>query len=84
MHEGEVQGAWLVDIIITWNAGTDAQRQGKPMQLVMCVVNMLVVLGFSMVPYIDWAAHAFGMLGGLLVGFITLFCRLSLDFFILS
>jgi hypothetical protein len=62
-----VQGAWFVDILAEWGDGDRQANHQRAFQLVMCFVNMMIILGFSFVPMIDWAAHAFGMLGGLLV-----------------
>ena len=33
-------------------------------QFIMVVVNISVIIGFSFVPYIDWAAHIFGLISG--------------------
>lgn len=62
-----IMGAWFVDILADWGDGEAHLQQQRYFQLVMCFVNMLVILGFSFVPMIDWAAHAFGMVGGLLL-----------------
>lgn len=32
------------------------------------MINIIVVLAMSVVPMVDWAAHAGGLLGGLLTG----------------
>lgn len=72
-----LMGAWLVDILCEWGDG-DAAAQGQhSFQLVLVVINALVVLGFSAVPYIDWAAHAFGMLGGALIACVLFGHRIA-------
>ena len=39
------------------------QRAGN---LVLVFLNIVVTLSFSTVPYVDWAAHTGGLLGGML------------------
>jgi hypothetical protein len=34
----------------------------------MMAINITVVMLLSLIPYIDWAAHLFGLLGGVLLG----------------
>ena len=45
------QGAWLVDILVEWGEGNSQTQQQRSFQLVMCVVNMMVILGFSFVRF---------------------------------
>ncbi len=37
-------------------------------QLVVAVINVAIILAFSLTPYIDWAAHVGGLIGGALLG----------------
>lgn len=67
-----IMGAWFVDILSEWGDGDRQDNQQRAFQLVMCFVNMTVILSFSFVKMIDWAAHAFGMLGGILVNMYLL------------
>ena len=41
-----------------------SQRAGN---LVLVFLNIVVTLSFSTVPYVDWAAHTGGLLGGMLL-----------------
>ena len=59
-----VMGAWIVHLIIHWSDGDAQEIQQRAFQFVIAIVNVSVIIGFSFVPYIDWAAHIFGLIGG--------------------
>lgn len=59
-----VMGAWFVQLLMTWGEGPDHVQQARSFQFIMCVVNIFVIIGFSFVPFVDWAAHLFGLVGG--------------------
>jgi membrane associated rhomboid family serine protease len=61
-------GGWLVHILTRWNVSSE-DYGAKAFSLVICVVNILVIVGFSFVPFIDWAAHLGGLLSGILSHF---------------
>lgn len=63
-----VMGAWLAELVIKWSDTSDGQQSNRMFQFVMCFINILIIIGFSFVPFIDWAAHIFGLIGGLLLG----------------
>jgi hypothetical protein len=58
------RSAWLVHILLHWSEGDEAAQQQRSFQLIMAIINISVIIGFSFVPFIDWAAHVFGLLGG--------------------
>ena len=60
-------GAYSVEMCCHWEDGDANDKSQRQFQLVMVFVNCLVVLGFSLVPMIDWAAHLGGMVVGALV-----------------
>ena len=43
------QGAWIVDILVEWGTGPAHVQSNRQMQFVMASVNILIILGFSMV-----------------------------------
>jgi membrane associated rhomboid family serine protease len=61
-------GAWLAEISCKWSNGTPEEVHARAGYLVMVVLNILITLSFSTVPYIDWAAHLGGLLGGMMIG----------------
>ena len=108
-----VLGAWLSEILVSWERGREApaaaaeaqpfslsatagsaafavfsalspraraahaaqaaavaeEEQSKRVaQLMLAILNIGVVMAFSLTPLIDWAAHTFGLIGGLLGG----------------
>lgn len=66
-----LMGAWFVDLLVEWGDGDAAAQGNRSFQLVMCFINITIVIGFSFVPYVDWAAHSGGLLGGALIAMIT-------------
>jgi membrane associated rhomboid family serine protease len=63
-----VFGAWVSFLLASWSEGDDTAQRQRGFQFVMAVANIMVIIGFSFVPYVDWAAHVFGLLGGMLLG----------------
>ena len=61
-------GAWLVEILAKWNAGTDFDRRKRSIELVIVFVNITIILSMSAVPGIDWCSHVGGWLSGTLIG----------------
>ena len=59
-------GAWLVALLVAWGEGDRVAQQQRGVNLILCVINCVFIISLSMVPYIDWAAHVGGMLGGML------------------
>eukprot|EP00559_Dactyliosolen_fragilissimus_P005239 CAMPEP_0184860824 /NCGR_PEP_ID=MMETSP0580-20130426/5640_1 /TAXON_ID=1118495 /ORGANISM="Dactyliosolen fragilissimus" /LENGTH=343 /DNA_ID=CAMNT_0027358077 /DNA_START=35 /DNA_END=1066 /DNA_ORIENTATION=+ len=45
------------------------------------ILSVIVIGLFSFVPYVDWAAHLGGLLGGLSVGLMIFACRIKTLFF---
>ena len=60
-------GAWLVEIVLKWGAMAPEEVPTKAAHLVLVFLNIVITLSFSTVPYVDWAAHMGGLLGGMLV-----------------
>ena len=63
-----VFGAWLVEILAKWNAGSDFDRRKRSIELVIVFVNITIILSMSAVPGIDWCSHVGGWLSGTLIG----------------
>jgi membrane associated rhomboid family serine protease len=61
-----LMGAWFVHIICSWSSGGP---QGM-LNIVLVFINVSVTLGFSFVPFIDWAAHIGGLIAGALTALI--------------
>jgi membrane associated rhomboid family serine protease len=63
-----LMGGWLAHILCTWGQGDENAQQQQTFNLVMVFVNVMVIMGFSLVPMIDWAAHLGGLIAGGLIG----------------
>lgn len=63
-----LMGAWSADLYCSWGHGSRAEQAQRSAQFVVCCINMAVVISFSAVPYVDWAAHLAGMVAGVLLG----------------
>ena len=63
-----LMGGWFVHIICSWGQGDEGAQQQQTFNLVMVFLNVMVIMGFSLVPMIDWAAHLGGLIGGGLIG----------------
>ncbi|CAM9746465.1 unnamed protein product [Phaeothamnion confervicola] len=74
-----LMGAWFVEIVCKWStADEEAHEQlhqvsaecsnGCFTNFLMATLNIGVTLGFSFVPYVDWAAHVGGLVAGGAVG----------------
>ncbi len=50
-------------------------KDARPFQLIVTIINISVVIAFSFTPYIDWAAHLFGLLSGIFLGGVYFFIR---------
>ena len=42
---------------------------------VLC--SVILILAFSFIPYVDWAAHVGGLIGGFAVGMLLFSCRVK-------
>lgn len=73
-------GAWMVQLLVEWGRGDANEQHQRSVQFVMVFVNILIVLSFSAVPYIDWAAHAGGLVSGCTLGCIMFGRTLSSSF----
>ena len=63
-----VMGAWITHLLVHWGDGDLQTQARRGVQFLIIVLNVMVVVAFSFVPFVDWAAHLFGLLGGLLLG----------------
>jgi membrane associated rhomboid family serine protease len=45
----------------------DETHQQRIAQLMIAVINIGIIMAFSFTPLIDWAAHLFGLIGGVLI-----------------
>mmetsp|Transcript_22308 Transcript_22308/g.71821 ORF Transcript_22308/g.71821 Transcript_22308/m.71821 type:complete len:395 (+) Transcript_22308:32-1216(+) len=61
-------GAHFVDLILSWGRGDEAEQRQRTSQFMLMAVNIAIVLSFSFVPLVDWAAHLGGLLGGMVMG----------------
>jgi len=52
-------------------------RQVRKEQCVAVTCSVIVVLAFSFIPYVDWAAHLGGLLSGLAVGIFIFACEIE-------
>lgn len=59
-----VIGAWPVFIAITWNQTLPNDRMKRNVLLAFLVISIVVLIGFSFFPLVDWAAHFGGLLAG--------------------
>lgn len=72
-----ILGAWLISILADWgkpspsaaNYGEDdgSAQSARGAQLMLAVINIAIVIAFSFTPFIDWAAHGGGLIGGCLL-----------------
>jgi membrane associated rhomboid family serine protease len=59
-----VVGGWPMFIIITWNQYSPKDRKQRDKMMVLIMIAICLLIGFSFMPLVDWAAH----FGGLVVG----------------
>lgn len=57
--------AWIVWILFRWNKVPPIYHRQRNCQLGTVVVAVLVTIGLSFTPYVDWAAHVGGAIQGL-------------------
>jgi len=67
-------GAWPVFIAITWNQTTPNDRKERDRMMVLVLFAIVLLIGFSFMPMVDWAAHFGGMAAGMTVS-ATCFAR---------
>jgi energy-converting hydrogenase Eha subunit G len=60
-------GAWLVSILCNWGNLTEEEIPQQRSYLYVVVVNIVITLCFSFVPFVDWSAHLGGLIGGMFV-----------------
>jgi len=63
-----LMGAWLLEITLKWRTLSEEELKMHGSYLIMIGINVAITLSFSMVPYVDWAAHLGGFIGGALLG----------------
>ena len=64
-----VLGATVAVLAMAWHEGGDEDKAARRGALISAVVMAAMVAVFSLVPFVDWAAHLFGFLGGALLAF---------------
>lgn len=72
-------GAWLAFILITWNQTLPADIKLRNVQAVSVAVSVVIIIGFSFLPMLDWAAHLGGLAMGLTLAMATFANRLQHD-----
>jgi membrane associated rhomboid family serine protease len=60
-------GAWPVFIAITWNQTTPNDRKERDRMMVLVIFALVLLVAFSFMPMVDWAAHFGGMAAGMVV-----------------
>jgi membrane associated rhomboid family serine protease len=60
-------GAWPVFIAITWNQTTPNDRKERDRVMAFVIFALVLLVAFSFMPMVDWAAHFGGMAAGMVV-----------------
>ena len=55
-------GAWFVEICCKWSSSTPEELPQRAASLVLVLLNILITLSFSTVPYVDWAVSVLVLL----------------------
>jgi membrane associated rhomboid family serine protease len=66
-------GGKLAEVLLRWGERNDTEQEqiGHKVRKEQCIgvtCSVVVVMLFSFIPYVDWAAHLGGLLAGLVVG----------------
>mmetsp|Transcript_12379 Transcript_12379/g.16236 ORF Transcript_12379/g.16236 Transcript_12379/m.16236 type:complete len:365 (+) Transcript_12379:343-1437(+) len=76
-------GAKLAELLLKWCHKADTKEarisaKVRKEQCCMVTCSVVTVMAFSFIPYVDWAAHLGGLLGGLVIGCVIF--ALELEF----
>ena len=64
--------AWILWIVFRWNKVPRAYHRQRNCQLGTIVIAVLVVVGLSFCPYVDWAENIGGVIQGIFMGAVVL------------
>ena len=62
-------GAYTAVLAMAWREGGEEERASRRRALLSVCLSAAIVAVVSLVPFVDWAAHVFGYVGGLLLAF---------------
>jgi hypothetical protein len=62
-----ILGAYASVLAMAWREGGDEERGARRQALLSVCITAVMVAIISLVPFVDWAAHLFGCVGGALL-----------------
>jgi rhomboid protease GluP len=73
-----LMGAWPVFLLATWDQVKDErERKKRDLILVIVLLSIAALIGFSFQPLIDWAAHIGGLVMGVFLAMTIFSCRMT-------
>jgi membrane associated rhomboid family serine protease len=59
-----VMGAWASILTMSWGQGGEDECASRKSALVSVILTLIIIALISLAPFVDWAAHLFGAIGG--------------------
>lgn len=70
-----IMGAWPVYLLITWDQVDEKDKKKRDLIMVVVLLSIGLLIGFSFLPLVDWAAHFGGLIMGVFIA-MAVFARL--------